>query len=124
MTQTSASNMQRQRGWSLPLSWILVVGLGLAIWFWGWWALAVTVAAAALITAGTWIYDKLTHDRNCRWCNHIKATLAAEQGIPIGSMKTKHVGGEDMFMFIEVNIDDGRCLTVSMDYNCENLEII
>ena len=69
------------KGFSLPILPILIVLIAVLTYIFGWIVLVVVAGVVALITAGTAIYDKLTHDKKCRYCNKIKEVLSAQKGI-------------------------------------------
>ncbi len=69
-------------GGSLPLLPILIVILVVLSWFFGWIVPVAAVALFVLIAVSVAIYDRVSHDKRCRWCNRIKSILQADVASP------------------------------------------
>ena len=107
-----------------PFILILLVATGVLIYFFGWIVLIYAAGAMILITAGTAIYDKVTHNTNCRECMRVKEILAKRKGITKNLIKTKHEKYFDTHMNIRVYMEESKSILVDIDYNGENFKII
>lgn len=105
------------RGWSLPILPILVLLIATLTYFYGWPVLAIVAGMIAMTGLGTAIYDKLTHATRCRYCNVIKAELAAERGIDIERITTFHEVNYDDHMEVQTYIDGKEDILVDIDLN-------
>ena len=113
------SELSYSKGFSLPILPILIVFIAVLTYFFGWIVLVVVVGLAALSTAGTAVYDKITHDKKCRYCNKIKDVLSAQQGIDIDRITTKHEKDFPDHMFVRTYIDGNMDVLVDIDFNGE-----
>jgi len=112
------------RGFSLPFIPILLVIIGVLIYFFGWIALAYVAGAVVSITAGTAIYDKMTHNTNCGECIQVKEILSKRTGLNKDSIKTKHEKHFDTNMNVRAYVGKSKSILVNIDYNGENFRII
>ena len=110
------------RGFSLPILSILIVLIGALAYFFGWIVPVVVVGAVGLIAAGTAIFDKLTHDQNCRYCHHIKEVLSAQKGVTPDRITTKHEKDYADHMLVRTYIDGTRDRLVDIDFNGEIID--
>ena len=107
------------KGFSLPILPILIVLIAVLAYFFGWIVRVVVVGVVALIAAGTALYDKLIHDKKCRYCNKIKAVLSAQKGIAQDRITTKHEKDYSDHMLVRTYIDGNRDTLVDIDFNGE-----
>lgn len=84
--------------------------------------LVVVIGVVVLITAGTAIFDKLTHDKNCRYCNQIKEVLSAQKGIAQDRITTKHERDYPDHMLVRTYSDGNRNILVDIDFNGEIID--
>jgi hypothetical protein len=112
------------RGFSLPYIPILLVLIGVLIYFFGWIVLAYMAGVAVLITAGTVLYDKMTHNAKCRECMQIKDMISKKTGINKNAIKTRHEKHFDTDMHIRAYIGKKATILVDIDYGGENFQII
>ena len=113
--------MSTQGGWSLPFTWILLVLVAVLVWAFGWIVLLYIAGLFALITAGVWLHDVVTHDRKCRWCNVVKDLIASERGIERERLHTKHVEVHDTHLLVQVFVDEVKDVVIDIDFNGEIL---
>lgn len=97
--------------------WIIVILAAVLIWQLGWLGAAILAALFVGITAGVAIYDKLSHDRTCRWCNRVKRVVAAERRIATDRVTTRHGESFPTHLWIHVSIDGVHTLDIDMDFN-------
>ena len=98
---------------------MLIVLIAVLAYLFGWMVLVVVVGIVALITAGSAIFDKLTHDKNCRYCHQIKEVLSAQKGIARDRITTKHEKNYPDHMLVRAYIDGNRDVLVDIDFNGE-----
>lgn len=104
-------------GFSLPLLAIIIVFIVVLTYFFGWIVILYVVAIVLLTAAGTALYDKITHDVKCRYCNIIKDELITQRGINRDSIKTIHEKDYSDYMRIQTYIDREMDILVNIDYN-------
>jgi len=109
-------------GFSLPLLPIIIVIILVLIYFFGWVVILGAVALVLFIAGGTAIYDKVTHDQKCRYCNKIKHELLVQRGIKKDRITTKHEKDYDDHMLIQTYVDGKMDIMVDIDYNAEIID--
>lgn len=55
----NAGVIRNEAGWSLPLTWIILIIIGVLTYFLGWIVILFVLAACGSITLGTYIHDKI-----------------------------------------------------------------
>ena len=110
------------KGFTLPIIPILIVLIAVLTYFFGWIVLVVVVGVVALITAGTAIFDRLSHAHNCRYCNQIKEVLSAQKGIAQDRITTKHEKDYSDHMLVRTYIDGNIDILVDIDFNGELID--
>ena len=105
------------RGWSLPIIEILILIIAILTYFFGWIVLVYVAVIVVAIPVGTAIYDRISHDTKCRWCNAIKDIIVEDGEISFDQLETKHLENLDTHMIIRVYIDGEPDVIVDIDYN-------
>ncbi len=91
--QTSHASIRvlmNNRGFSIPYIPIIIAVVGALTYFFGWKVLIVAGVIIAVIPIATYIYDKITHSKNCRYCNEVKRIFSEHRKIDIARVTTKH----------------------------------
>ena len=110
------------KGFVLPLLSIIIVIILALTYFFGWIVILCVVALVLLIAGGTAIYDKVTHEQKCRYCNKIKNEFLVQRGIEQNRITTQHMKDYSDHMLIQTYIDGKMDALVNIDYNEEILD--
>ena len=112
------------RGFSLPYIPIVLVVMGVLVYFFGWVVLAYAAGVVVLITAGTALYDKMTHHAKCRECMQVVDIISKRTGINKDSIKTRHEKHFDTNMHVRAYIGKSKSILVSIDYGGKDFKIL
>ena len=105
------------KGFTLPILPILICIIVVLCFFWGWIVLAYVTGIVVLIPICTAIYDRITHDAHCRYCNKIKQEFSEQKSIEVTRLTTKHEQDFDDHMLIRIYIDSMPDALIDIDYN-------
>ena len=111
-------------GFSLPIIPFLLVIIIVCIYFFGWQVLLAVAGLVALIALATAVYDRVTHDTKCRYCDALKEFVSNELALDRQSLRTTHEIDFDDHMHIRVQTGESESVLANIDFNAQDIFII
>ena len=102
-----------QQAFSLPFTWIILIGILILVYFFGWGVLLIAIALVIVITIGVFLYDLLSvdkvHDKKSFWFHSEKSLRDLGNVIEAGlNTDPFEHDAENVWEWIEAKSKDGR----------------